>query len=153
MACFSLKGMKTMDCSPLCWSGGKNLDDFQCAHRCFAKSTQFFFFSHTPNNNNYYYCWRKVSCAKLIAIFCVVPFVVFASKSITIKDSGILERSRSTSFSVYISLAHKWKPEMISQSKLDPFSCTRGPKKHPTPLLWKVITSDGTIQGQTFLPK
>ena len=60
---------------------------------------------------------------------------------------------RKLSHSVCASFARKWKAEMMSQSKLNPFSCivVPGPKKCPTTLIWKGTTSEGIIQGQKLL--
>ena len=61
------------------------------------------------------------------------------------KNGSILQ-----SLAVYACFLGEWNPEMTSQSKLDPFSCTvvHGPKKRPTSLLWKGTTTEWKIQGQ-----
>ena len=57
---------------------------------------------------------------------------------------------RMPSLSVHACFAGKWNTQMMSQSKLNLFSCVfvRGLKKHPTSSVWSRATSEGKIQGQ-----
>ena len=69
---------------------------------------------------------------------------------LTSKNNTWRRKERKLFLSVCACFAFEWKTQTMSQSKLDPFFCivVHRPKKHPTSLLWKGITSEGKIQGQ-----
>ena len=54
------------------------------------------------------------------------------------------EEGKYGSLTLYACLVSKWNPEIMSQSKLDPFSCiaVHGPKKCSTSLLWKNFSAE-----------